>query len=139
MTKRLIQFSVLPPLVGVLLTWGCVGLLGELALLFNRHRDFEWPANIAMPAQALLAWLPLCFLTGLALGWRVPKDAVALSVGTALCGLVWLNWGTPDLGWASHAMTELPNPLLGAHLAACVLMGVGLPAGAWMGRRFGAR
>lgn len=129
MKQRILYLIVIPAVLGVLLVWACVSLVGLLAALVSEHRFWGLPVYPVMVVEAFLAWVPLCALAGFALGMLLPKSPLATSFATVVFGFLFLLLTSFEL-WSASSLAEALDTFAFAFLTTGLLMAIATPLGA---------
>ena len=132
--KRVAVVLIFPPIVGVLLLWLCVSLVGVIAAFVSEHRFFGLPVYPVMFVEALLAWLLPSVLVGLLLGGTLGRDALVVGVASAGCAFIWVLLASSDL-WLGKSVRDGVEVVARVFSTAMILMFIGLPGGVLAGLR----
>ena len=132
--QRILYLIVIPAILGVLLVWGCVSLVGLLAVFVSEHRFWGLPVYPVMIAEALLAWVPLCALAGFTLGTLLPNSPFAASFATAVFGFLFLLLTSVEL-WSGNTLAEAVGTFVYSFLMTGLFMVIATPLGALLAVR----
>ena len=128
MKQRILFLVVIPAILGVLLVWACVSLVGLLAAFVSEHRFWGLPVYPVMVVEAFLAWVPLCALAGFTLGTLLPKNPLTASFATAVSGFLFLLLTSFEL-WSGSSLAEAIGTFAFAFLTTGALMAIATPLG----------
>lgn len=130
MKARLVVLLALSVVLGILLVWACVSVLGVLAGLAIEHRYFGLPVRMVVAAETFLAWAPLSLIVGLVMGWLLLERAMAVSFATAMAAFLWLLLNAEPI-WNSNSISEALQTMIffltsGAFLLLAVPLGAAI-------------
>jgi hypothetical protein len=127
---------LVPVVVGMLVSWSGVYVMGLLAVLVVERHLFGLPLRLVLILQDLLAWVPVCLLLGAIAGWVLRKGAVATGLAAAAVALAVLVLTGYDL-WRqpSHSTLEQLQVILRLFTLPGLVLIVFLPLGAYAGAR----
>lgn len=135
MKQRILYLIVVPAVLGVLLVWACVSMVGLLAAFVSEHRFWGLPVYPVMVVEELLAWVPFCALAGFALGTFLPKSPLPASFATAVFGFLFLLLTSFDL-WSGSSLAQVVDTFALSYLTPGLLMAIATPLGALIAIRW---
>jgi hypothetical protein len=135
MKQRLVLILAVFAIVGVLLAWGCVSLLGILAAFSSEHRFFGLSVHTVLILEDFLAWVPLSLFTGFFIGSVLQRNAVAVSTYTAASAFLWLLISGAEFWWSSGSLVQAMQTIAFAFLTGGILLFLATPCGAFIALR----
>jgi hypothetical protein len=140
--NRFIQISqwlFLPAILGILLLWGGVTLMGLIAVYVTEQRFFDFPVQSILVVEDFLAWVPLSLFLGGITGYFCKSSPILAGVTMAIVAILFLSINLTVDDKFSNDLNAFFSTLLFLLRTAGPFMLIFSPLGAYCGARFKRR
>ena len=140
--NRFIQISqwlFLPVILGILLLWGGVTLMGLIAVYVTEQRFFGLPVQSILVVEDFLAWVPLSLFFGGIAGYFCKGRPILAGVTMAIVAILFLSINLAVDDKFSTDLNAFFSTLLFLMRTAGLFMLIFSPLGAYCGARFKRR
>ncbi len=136
---QIAQWLVLPVILGILLLWGGVTLMGLLAVYFTEQKFFGLPVQSILVFEDFLAWVPLSLFLGGIAGYFCKSRPVLAGATMAIVAILFLSINLAVDDKFSSDLNAFFDTLLFLMKTAGPFMLIFSPIGAYCGARFHPR